>query len=118
MSRIITTEDAKALSTISTSCNIKHEASPLILSKQSSNWYQWRVDVDARRTLSFDSLGSTRLTTSRLLRTSQPPEIPLLIKIHRKRGMGWLIALDEPIFNKPVKTNKSTDLIPSYDYII
>ena len=29
----------------------------------------------------------------------QPVGIPLLIKIHRKRGMGWQISLDEPKFN-------------------
>jgi len=59
----------------------------------------WRVVVDEKRTL-------------------QPIEIPLLIKIHRKRGMGWLIALDEPIFNKPTKTEKPAVPIPYYDYII
>ncbi len=51
-------------------------------------------------------------------RTLQPPEIPLLIKIHRKRGMGWLIALDEPAFNKPVKPKELTKSEPYYDYII
>ena len=36
------------------------------------------------------------------------PTIPtsLLIKIYRKRGIGWLIALDEPIFNRPKKIDK------------
>ncbi len=58
-----------------------------------------RVDVDDRRTL-------------------QPLEIPLLIKIHRKRGMGWLIALDEPIFNKPAKTKERPGSEPYYDYVI
>lgn len=51
-------------------------------------------------------------------RTLQLTEIPLLMKIHRKRGMGWLIALDEPIFNKHTKVNKPTKFIPYYDYII
>jgi hypothetical protein len=51
-------------------------------------------------------------------RTLQPLEIPLLIKIHKKRGMGWLIALDEPIFTKPTKTDKPTELTPYYDYVI
>ena len=32
--------------------------------------------------------------------------------------MGWLIALDEPIFNKPTKTNKPVDSRPYYDYVI
>jgi hypothetical protein len=48
----------------------------------------------------------------------QPIEILLLIKIHRKRGMGWLIALDEPIFNKLIKTDKPADSTPYYNYII
>jgi hypothetical protein len=39
---------------------------------------QWRVVVDEKRTL-------------------QLPEIPLLIKIYRKRSMGWQISLDKPI---------------------
>jgi len=59
----------------------------------------WRVVVDDRRTL-------------------QPIEIQLLIKIHRKRGMGWLIALGEPIFNKPTKPKELTKSEPYYDYII
>ncbi len=59
----------------------------------------WRVEGDARRTL-------------------QPIEIELLIKIHRKRSMGWLIALDEPIFNKPAKTKEPTKSEPYYDYVI
>ncbi len=46
----------------------------------------WRVVVDDRRTL-------------------QLPEIQLLVKIYRKRSMGWLIALDEPISNKHAKIN-------------
>jgi len=59
----------------------------------------WRVVVDESRTL-------------------QPLEIPLLIKIHRKRSMGWLIALDEPIFNKPTKTKEPINSEPYYDYVI
>jgi len=51
-------------------------------------------------------------------RTLQPLEIPLLIKIHRKRGMGWLIALGEPIFNKPAKTKEPATSKPYYDYVI
>ena len=43
-----------------------------------SNWYQFRVIVDARRTL-------------------QPVEIMLLVKLYRKRSMGSLISLDEPV---------------------
>ena len=60
---------------------------------------EWRVAVDEKRTL-------------------QPLEIPLLIKIHRKRSMGWLIALDEPIFNKPTKPKEPINLEPYYDYVI
>ena len=59
----------------------------------------WRVVVDGRRTL-------------------QPLEIPLLIKIYKKRGMGWLIALDEPIFNKPTKPKEPTVSKLYYDYVI
>jgi hypothetical protein len=51
-------------------------------------------------------------------RTLQPIEIPLLIKIHRKRGMGWLIALDEPIFNKPTKPKEPANSEPYYDYVV
>ena len=51
-------------------------------------------------------------------RTQQLPEIPLLIKIHKKRGVGWLIALDEPIFNKPIKPKEPTNLEPYYNYVI
>jgi len=51
-------------------------------------------------------------------RTLQPIEIPLLIKIHRKRGMGWLIALDEPVFNKPTKIKEPPKSEPYYDYVI
>jgi c-di-GMP-related signal transduction protein len=51
-------------------------------------------------------------------RTLQPLEIELLIKIHRKRSMGWLIALDESIFNKSAKPKKPTNLEPYYDYVI
>ncbi len=32
--------------------------------------------------------------------------------------MGWLIALDEPIFNKPTKIKKPTKSEPYYDYVI
>ena len=64
-----------------------------------ANWYHWRVVVDDRRTL-------------------QPLEIPLLIKIHKKRSMGWLIALDEPIFNKPTKISKPANSTPYCDYVI
>ena len=32
--------------------------------------------------------------------------------------MGWLIALDEPIFNKPTKTDKPDDSTPYCDYVI
>jgi hypothetical protein len=71
---------------------------------------EWRVVVDGRRTLPFDSLRS--------LRASQPIEIPLLIKIHKKRGMGWLIALDEPVFNKPAKSKEPPKSEPYYDYVI
>jgi hypothetical protein len=35
-------------------------------------------------------------------RTRQLPEIQLLIKIYRKRGIGWQISLDEPIANLAV----------------
>ena len=48
----------------------------------------------------------------------QPPEISLLIKIHRKRSMGWFIALDEPIFNKPAKPKEPPSSKPYYDYVI
>jgi hypothetical protein len=51
------------------------------------------------------------------MRTLQLPEIPLLIRIHRKRSMGWLIALDEPIF-KTVKTKEQINTAPYYDYVI
>jgi len=51
-------------------------------------------------------------------RTLQPIEIELLIKIHRKRSMGWLIALDEPIFNKPTKPKEPVNSEPYYDYVI
>jgi len=51
-------------------------------------------------------------------RTLQLPEIPLLIKIYRKRGMGWLIALDEPIFTKPTKPKELTNPKPYFDYVI
>ena len=51
-------------------------------------------------------------------RTLQPIEIELLIKIHRKRSMGWLIALDEPIFTKPTKPKEPPDSTPYYDYVI
>jgi hypothetical protein len=40
----------------------------------------WRVIVDGRRTL-------------------QPLEIPILIKLYRRRSMGALISLGEPIDN-------------------
>jgi len=66
---------------------------------KSQGCLDWRVAVDEKRTL-------------------QPLEIPLLIKIHRKRGMGWLIALDEPCFNKPIKTIKPAESTPYYDYVI
>jgi hypothetical protein len=59
----------------------------------------WRVVVDEKRTL-------------------QLPEIPLLIKIYKKRDIGWLIALDEPIFNKPTKIIKKENLTAYYDYVI
>jgi hypothetical protein len=32
--------------------------------------------------------------------------------------MGWRIALDEPIFNKPTKTGKPEDYAPYYNYVI
>jgi len=51
-------------------------------------------------------------------RTLQPLEIPLLIKIHRKRGMGWLIALGEPVFTKPTKLKEPMNTEPYYDYVI
>jgi len=51
-------------------------------------------------------------------RTLQPLEIPLLIKIYRKRGIGWLIALGEPVFNKPTKPKELTKSELYYDYII
>jgi hypothetical protein len=51
-------------------------------------------------------------------RTLQPFEIELLIEIHRKRSMGWLIALDEPIFNKPAKTKEPLKTESYYEYII
>ena len=76
------------------------QRTPLLLEEQgSTERQQWRVVVDGRRTL-------------------QPLEIPLLIKIHKKRSMGWLIALDEPIFNKPIRSNKTNDAKPYYDYVI
>jgi hypothetical protein len=56
----------------------------LYLSK--APYQNWRVVVDEKRTLSFDKL-----------RTSQPPEMPLLIKLYRKRSMGWQISLGDPI---------------------
>jgi len=62
-------------------------------------YLNWRVVVDESRTL-------------------QPIEIQLLIRIHRKRSMGWLIALDEPIFNKPTKPKEPTAPEPYYDYVI
>jgi len=43
-----------------------------------SNWYHWRVVVDGRR-------------------TPQPLEISLLIPLYRKRSMGALISLGEPL---------------------
>lgn len=63
---------------------------PFIANSVSVNFF-WirkslRVIVDGRRTL-------------------QPIEIALLIKLHRKRDIGWLIALDEPLYKKP---NKNT----------
>jgi len=51
-------------------------------------------------------------------RTLQLPEIQLLIKIYRKKSMGWLIALDEPVFNKPAKTKEPPKSEPYYDYVI
>jgi len=44
--------------------------------------------------------------------------VQLLIRIYRKRSMGWHIALDEPIFNKAIKTTKPIDPIPYCDYAI
>ncbi len=32
--------------------------------------------------------------------------------------MGWLIALDEPIFNKPEKNKEQKISEPYFDYII
>jgi hypothetical protein len=32
--------------------------------------------------------------------------------------MGWLIALDEPVFNKPAKPKEQTNTEPYYDYVI
>jgi hypothetical protein len=52
------------------------------------------------------------------MQTLQLPEIPLLIKNHRKRGMGWIIALDERIFNQPTRTKEPKDLAHYYDYVI
>jgi len=46
--------------------------------RKGSNWLQWRLEVDARR-------------------TTQPLEISLLVKLYRKRSMGALISLGEPI---------------------
>jgi hypothetical protein len=62
-------------------------------------WKKQRVVVDEKRTL-------------------QLIEIPLLVKLYKKRGMGWLIALDEPIFNKPTKTKEPENSTPHYDYVI
>jgi len=59
----------------------------------------WRVEGDGKRTL-------------------QPLEIELLIKIHRKRSMGWLIALGEPNFTKPTKPKEPKSLEPYYNYSI
>jgi hypothetical protein len=50
--------------------------------------------------------------------TLQLIEIPLFIKIYRKRGMGWLIALDEPIFDKPAKPKEQKNSKLQYDYVI
>jgi len=52
------------------------------------------------------------------MRAYNPFKIPLVIKIRRKRGMGWLIALDEPIFNKPIKPKEQVNSEPYYDYVI
>jgi len=59
----------------------------------------WRVVVDGRRTL-------------------QPLEIEVLIKIYRKRSMGWLIALDKPVFSKPTKPKEPINPTFYYDYAI
>jgi hypothetical protein len=32
--------------------------------------------------------------------------------------MGWLIAIDEPIFNKPAKLKEPMNPEPYYDYVI
>jgi hypothetical protein len=32
--------------------------------------------------------------------------------------MGWLIALDEPIFTKPTKLKEPANPEPYYDYVI
>jgi len=32
--------------------------------------------------------------------------------------MGWLIALDEPVFNKPTKIKVPPKSEPYYDYVI
>jgi len=53
-----------------------------------------RVERDAKRTLPNRRAGLQLL------------EIQLLVTIYRKRGMGWLIAPGEPIFQKPAKINK------------
>jgi len=44
-------------------------------------------------------------------------DIFLLIKTNLKLSMGWLIALDEPVFNKPTKPKKPTNAEYRYDYI-
>ena len=59
----------------------------------------WRVVVDGSRTL-------------------QTLEIMLLVKIYHKRSMDWLIALDEPVFNKPTKIKEPPKSEPYYDYVI
>jgi hypothetical protein len=77
--------------------------------------------VDGRRTLPRRFAAgkvSPSCRQRRRMADLQPIEIELLIKIHRKRSMGWLIALDEPIFNKPTKAKEALDPAPYYDYVI
>jgi hypothetical protein len=47
--------------------------------------------------LPFLSKGQKRVEGN-ARRTLQPLETKLLTKLYKKRSMGWLIALDEPVF--------------------
>jgi len=40
------------------------------------------------------------------------------MRLYKKRGMGWLIALGEPNFKKPAKIKEKIILTPHYDYVI